>query len=257
MQPDDTVRVDVLIAARAPAPWLQETLTSLVDQTFTGWRLVLVMDGYDARIAAECAAIGHGYLPLEVPPGSGMVAALNHGLAQCRSEYIARIDADDVAMPERFATQVQFMDEHPEYVAVSTGYLLVDSHGTVLGRRVPRERDPIRMLRWFNPLAHPSMMIRREALVQSGGYDARARHLEDYQLWLRLASEGRFGIISEPLLMYRQHENQVTKRHGYSRDAREALLEARRALARSENKSELAARMRHAAWTAVNRVQGR
>jgi glycosyltransferase involved in cell wall biosynthesis len=250
-------RVDVLIAVRAPAPWLNQTLDSLNKQSFEGWALILVMDGFAEEIRRVCEQTQPGCSPLVVPDGSGMVAALNSGLAACQSEYIARIDADDVALPGRLAAQVAYLDSHPDCIAVGTGYQTIDEEGNVLAEQPMTMRDPVRALRWYNPLAHPSMMIRRSALVAAGGYNPAARHLEDYDLWLRLAATGTLGVIREPLLQYRQHGGQVTKRFGYTPEARSTLRASRIALAQAEGTSPVAARFRQHVWSTVNRVKGR
>ena len=253
-----TWRVDVLMAVRAPAPWLEETLRSLAAQTFLEWNLVLVMDGYSPEIVELCSAVNPAWpVPLSVPPGSGTVTALNAGLERSSGELIARIDADDVCLPTRLEAEVEFLDTHPHCVAVATGHLVIDELSVVTSEHPLRIRDPKVQLRWFNPLVQSSMVLRRRALLEAGGYRTAARHLEDYELWLRLASVGRIGTIETPLVKYRRHSAQVTQNYSYSGEARKTLRDSRLQLAERSGESQTAARFRQWIWSMVNRVQGR
>lgn len=249
--------LDVLIAVRAPAPWLRETLISLRDQTYKSWRLILVMDGSSEDVARDCREVLPQFTPYSAPAGSGTVTALNIGLGHSTAPLVARIDADDVALPGRFAAQTEYLDANPDAVAVATGCEIIDDKGNLMAVKPLRISDVTRHLRWYNPLVQSSMVIRRAALDAAGGYRTDARHLEDYDLWLRLAGQGRIGVIAQPLVQYRRHPNQVTQVHGYSAQARAALAASRRELAQAEGRSQLASRFRQEFWSLVNRVQGR
>lgn len=250
-------RVDVLIAVKSPAPWLEQTLRSIVQQTLPDWNLVLVMDGQSPEVEQLCRLYVPHCVPISVDPGSGTVRALMAGLERSNGSLIARIDADDVALPDRFRTQVGFLDRHPECVAVATGFQRIDEAGTILSTHPLALGDPIRRLRWYNPLVQSSMMLRRSAVEAAGGYDPAARHLEDYDLWLRLAGVGAIGVIPEPLVQYRIHADQVTRRFGYTHEARRTLRASRVRLAEMEGRSLTAAKIRQQAWDAVNRIKGR
>jgi glycosyltransferase involved in cell wall biosynthesis len=256
---DNVPIVDVLLPVRAPAPWLDQALDSVVGQQMSGWRLLLVMDGYSADIQNVIDELPLTDKRVEVlPEGSGLVAALNHGLSVSDAQFIARLDADDVSRPERLSRQVAYMREHANCVALGTGVELINEHGDVLGIRGPSKPGTVvDKLRWRCPIAHPTAIIRREAIVEVGGYRAVARHAEDFDLWLRLAANGEIHAIPESLLSYRLHGNQVTSGLKFPRETRRAVLESRLALADARGESRLAARTRHATWQAVNRIKGR
>lgn len=145
---------------------------------------------------------------------------LNRGLTLSRGEYIARMDCDDVSLPERFARQIRFLDAHPDIGVLGSGGELIDGEGrTRAVFRYPMQHEAIRFcLHFFNPLAHPSVMMRREVVLSSGGY--RSARLsrggdsfpEDYDLWWRLGDVTRLANLPDRLLLLRKHTGTVTAR---------------------------------------------
>ena len=125
---DNVPIVDVLLPVRAPAPWLDQALDSIVGQQMSGWRILLVMDGYSAdvqNVIDELPPLTAKRVEV-LPEGSGLVAALNHGLSVSHAQFIARLDADDVCRPERLSRQVAYMSEQANCVALGTGRALED-----------------------------------------------------------------------------------------------------------------------------------
>jgi hypothetical protein len=146
---------------------------------------------------------------------SGLVEALNFGLNQARGAFLARLDADDLAVPDRLEKQVRFLAAHPAVAVVGSALELIDSKGSPIGRVDP-PTDPSAVslgLLDANVLAHPAVLIRRECLEEVGGYRAPFRHAEDYDLWLRIADRHALANIAEPLTMYRIHADQVSAKH--------------------------------------------
>lgn len=243
-------RVSVLIPVRSPAPWLDDTLAGLLSQTISDWELVVVVHGDDAGLEAQVhSRVATGRV-LAAPVEWTLPQVLNHGLAACTGEVVARLDADDIPEPARLARQVEYLRDHPDVVLVCTPVALVDESGAALGREVgpTDEAQLIRGMRWKCVIQHPSVMFRRQAVLELGGYDPRARHVEDYELWLRLAGRGRLGLLAEPLTRYRVHPAQVTRTTVIGRPARELVGSARRAWARQRGESVLMARVRQAVW---------
>lgn len=251
------VTVDVLLPVRGPAPWLSETLESLVNQTWQGWRLVAVQDGACPDVEHSLGTLGSRVEVIFVEGSPGLVALLNQGLRSCRAPYVARIDADDVAWPKRFQLQASYLNEHPECVAVGTSARLIDENGALIGSRRGQTGSVLPRLRWRNAIMHPSAMMRREALDRVGGYRPEARHIEDYDLWLRLATIGDIANLEDLLLDYRIHKGQVTKTTFLDATARRAIRESRLELAAAEKRSLVAALLRHTVWTAVKASKGR
>ena len=252
--------MDVLVPVRAPSPWLGEALQSVVEQDYP-CGLIVVMDGFSDEVRTACARLDDQLTVTltEVPAQSGIVAALNHGLQLSDADYIARLDADDRCRPERLARQVDYMTSHPTCAVLGTGLIVIDGEGAALSDPTHGSpRSVIPTLRWRTPLAHPSVMLRRQAVVDVGGYCARALHVEDFDLWLRLAASGvDIDVLPEALLDYRRHPGQVTARSHFSSEASRQILRSRLEAARGRGESALAARCRHLAWLAHHRLKGR
>lgn len=124
----------------------------------------------------------------------------------------ARLDSDDLALPGRLAAQRAYLEENPDVVLVGTMADRIDSRGTVLGPFATRPGDRIRArLLDSNPLIHSSVMFRRSAYESAGGYDPKLRHMEDYDLWLRMARFGEATVLPDVLVAYRIHDRQITK----------------------------------------------
>ncbi|TAK11745.1 MAG: glycosyltransferase [Anaerolineae bacterium] len=218
--------ISVLLPCYNGAATLHETLASLAAQTFADYEILAVDDGSTDATPALLAAAAEREPRLRVLtfPHGGIVAALNAGLAECRGRFIARMDADDTSPPERLAVQRAWFDAHPDT--------------DILGCRVqalgPQDEGFALYLDWLNslmtdedirrelwvesPLAHPGVMLRREAYAALGGYLDHGWP-EDYDLWLRAAAAGlRFAKTPETLLAWRDHPARLTRRDDrYSR----------------------------------------
>jgi len=211
-------RVSILLPARNAECTLQASLASISRQTETSWECVIVDDGSTdgtRRIAAQAAARDRRFRV--VSGGAGLIAALNEGLRHCRASFVARMDADDLMHRERLTAQVQALDEDPTLAGVGC-------HVRLFPRAAlsPRLRE---YERWLNslrsaddvrrdafvecPIAHPSLLLRREVL--ESGYMDRGWP-EDYDLILRLLGTGsRLGVVPRRLLSWRDSPHRASR----------------------------------------------
>lgn len=217
------------------APWekpeiVAEALASLEAQTWPASQLVVSCDGEPP--AALHAVLQAARLPLEIvvgPGGEGVGPVLARGLLHCREELVLRADADDWSLPERAAAQVSWMLKHPEVVVMGTPINeFQDSvHEALMQRWVPIEPLAIaRMARFRNPLNHPSVILRRQAVLAAGNYRA-VSGFEDYELWLRvLAIHGPQALANtpQPLVMARIGPAHLSRRHGWRYVRSEAIF---------------------------------
>jgi len=213
--------VSVLLPCYNAAMTLGEALDSLMVQTMSDLEFILVDDGSTddtLQILQQRAAEDNRFRILSIPH-SGIVGALNAGLETCRAPYIARMDSDDRAHPERFARQVEFLERHPGTGVVSC---------RVEAFPVSQVREGFQIyIEWLNgllsdedirremfiesPLPHPSVMLRRELFLDSGGYQDHGWP-EDYDLWLRLYLKGTgFAKLPEVLLAWREDMGRLTR----------------------------------------------
>lgn len=208
-----------------------EAVESVLQQTLPDWELVIVEDPSPLSVAASVAQLQDGRLRLvRNAERTSLVAQLNRGLAEARGQLVARFDADDLCEPQRLDLQSQYLAEHPKIDVLGSQISIIDREGRLFAnRRYPCAHEEIvAALRRYNPLAHPSVMCRRSVLADAGGYrQITYRGAEDYELWCRLAHQGkRFANHSRPLLRYRVQPGQSKARH--TREQLLATLEVKR-----------------------------
>lgn len=189
---------------------LHAALESIVNQTYPHWELVVVDDSTfepTLRVLADFANRFQERIRLRHNEKRlGFVQSLNLGLADAKGDYVARMDGDDISLPVRFATQVAYLDENLSVGIVGSDILIIDGVGTAQSSRVyPHTGIQVRSRAFFrNPIAHPTVMIRREVLRRIGFYDQGFRRAEDYELWLRAIRAGiEINNINTVLLHYR------------------------------------------------------
>jgi glycosyltransferase involved in cell wall biosynthesis len=198
-------RVSVVLAVRDGAPWVGEAVRSVLGQTLTDLELVVIDDGSTDDTPQTLASFLDSRLRVVRRPPRGLTPSLSEGVSLARAPLIARLDADDSAMPERLARQVAFLDAHPEIGLLGTGATEVDARGQEVRRVVPPAADPDirRALIRRNVFVHSSIVMRRQALASAGSYDATFPVAQDYDLWLRLARVTRLANLPEPLVRLR------------------------------------------------------
>ena len=174
----------------------------------------------------------------------GYSRCLNQALELACGTFLARMDADDESLPDRFEAQLDFLDKHPEVVAVSGQWIRIDPSGHTLSDKMylPSEHNAIvaELLKGFGVMPHPGVMMRTDAVRDVGGYRVDFEPAEDLDLWLRLADRGRLANLNRHILRYRLHPKATSsaRRGGAAGSpARRAVVEARqrRGEAVSEN----------------------
>ena len=206
----------VIMAVRDGQQWLSAAIDSILTQTFSDLELLIIDDGSTdetPNILADYRARDRRVLTFQ-QAREGLVCALNRGLAHARGPLIARLDADDVALPQRLQRQIRYLDEHPEIALLGAWAQVIDELGRPKRRRLQPPADPkslARTLATTNPFIHSSVMFRAAVARDLGGYRSVFEAAEDYDLWLRLAEVGGIAILPEVLIQYRQHGSNVTK----------------------------------------------
>ncbi|RZS91288.1 glycosyl transferase family 2 [Motilibacter rhizosphaerae] len=207
-------RVSVLLPARNAAQWLGAAVGSILAQTLDDLELVVVDDGStDATPEVLSAVADRRLRVVRRDGGEGVAAALDAGLEHVRAPLVARMDADDLALPGRLARQVPVLERDEGLVALGAQYDEVDAAGTPTGVRSTLPcGSPLVHWRLLleNPLAHPTVVVRRAALEAVGGYRLDRPGAEDHDLWLRLSPLGRLDNLPDSLLRYRRHPGSVT-----------------------------------------------
>jgi glycosyltransferase involved in cell wall biosynthesis len=198
--------------------YVAQAVESILAQTFADFEFLIVDDGSTdtSRTILETYAARDARIQLVSRPNTGLLVALNEMLSRARGEYVARMDADDVALPQRFEQQVRYLDEHPECVLVGSRVIIIDPDGdplTVMGSALTHEEiDHGFMTAQGQLVYHPSVVFRRQVVLELGGYRPEFDLVEDADLFLRLAEIGRIVNLVEPLLKYREHVDKIGQR---------------------------------------------
>jgi glycosyltransferase involved in cell wall biosynthesis len=199
-------RISILMATNKCDDYFRVALDSCLEQTFSNFELVLVANGMSdnefERLKILCS---DPRISMHRTDIKRLTFSLNLGLHHCRSKLIARMDADDIAHPDRLAKQVEFMDRNPDISVCGSFCDLIDKDQKKVGdREYPTaDKDIRRAMLWTNPICHPSVIYRRDVIVERGGYFSF--YAEDYALWAFLSDDKtiKFANIPERLLGYR------------------------------------------------------
>ncbi len=212
-----TARVTWLLPVKEGMPYLPETLASIERQTFRDWEVLAwdngSTDGSIEVLRESIPALLSGRVVTGRPlPLGACLAAM---VEESRSELLARIDADDVNEPQRLAEQVALLEACPDVIAVGSWMQGVDGNGTpTVGYDfAPADARAVRWLLFFaNHLCHPTMCLRRAAVLQAGNYRDMTPG-QDYDLWLRMIQRGPIADIPKRLVRYRQRADSVGGQH--------------------------------------------
>lgn len=225
-------RISVLMPVRDGARYLARAVESVLGQSHGDFEFLAVDDSSTDATAGMLArfAEADGRMRVLRPDHAvGTTAALNLAVAEARGEYLARMDADDVARPQRFARQVAALDADPGLGALGSFVEYIDADDRpirVFEAPVTHEAiDRAHLDQGVPRLWHPAAMLRAEVVRRVGGYDESYRYGQDYDLWLRIAEVARLANLPEVLLDYRVHLDSVsaTKRDVQNELARRAL----------------------------------
>ncbi|MBA3030689.1 MAG: glycosyltransferase family 2 protein [Desulfobacteraceae bacterium] len=210
-------KVTVIVANYNTAQFLESCLDSLCSQTYKDFEVLVIDDGStDNSVDIINRYIQHDrrFRLIKLSRNHGVTYARHVALPQCKGEYIAILDSDDIALPRRLEKQVLFLDANPEVVLLGSYYEIINTKGDIRsGRRsVPITDVEIRWRVTFgNCLIHSSIMYRKEAAINCGGYDRAVLVAEDADFYSRIIRIGKAAAIPEVLIQWRSHEKSMTK----------------------------------------------
>lgn len=206
-------RVSVVMPAYNAEKYIRDSIESILSQTFTDFEFIILDDGSTDATASIIQSYKDGricFYPNE--RNMGVAATLNRGLELAHGEYIARMDSDDISLPERFERQVAYLDMHQDIAVLGSDLETFCDTGSLGIRVLSHSPDKLKEdLFFFCGMAHPSIMMRRDIILALGGYDLDYDGLEDYELWCRVTERYKISTLPEVLFRYRMHSGQVTK----------------------------------------------
>lgn len=221
-------KVAVLMCASNSELFIRESIENILNQTYSDFEFIIVENGSVDNTWDIIKSYKDPRIKAFQTPLKQLAFNLNYGLILTKAEYVARMDADDIAMSQRIASQVAYLDTNPDVAVLGTVTEFFNSEKTLKIVDLPlTDRDIRRKVPFSFSICHPSVMFRRSVIMEVGGY--AGKYNEDFDLWLRLFRDKniKFANLSEPLLKYRIHPNQmIGSRESYATSAGMLLREA-------------------------------
>lgn len=197
--------VSVIMPVYNAENWLIQSVNSILAQTLTDWELIIVNDGSTDSSAAILSKFTDPRIRVLHQPNAGVSAALNKALEHCTAPYIARLDADDVSLPERLQKEVDFLSRNPDCGLVGAAAEKIDQHGNLLGFH----RHPLSNMRlqygllWDSYFVSSTVMFKRECLDKAGRFYTGTDLFDDYSMWSSIAAYYEVANLPDVLLKYR------------------------------------------------------
>jgi len=202
-------KISVIMSVFNGEKYLREAIDSILSQTFTDFEFIIVNDGS----TDNSLSIIKGYSDRRIrlidnEQNIGLTKSLNKVIKQARGEYIARQDADDISLPNRFEEQVRHFDQHPEVALLGTSAYRIDEQGRITGRVKVKEKPGEDLLK-RNQFNHGSTMFKRQVVIRLAGYNELFKYCQDYELWLRIAKYYEVRNLPQILYKLRFHQENI------------------------------------------------
>jgi len=212
------LKVSVIMSVYNGEDYLQESIESILNQTFSDFEYLIIDDcstDNTWEMLSQYAEKDPRIILVKNSENLGLTKSLNKGLTLAKGEYIARQDADDISLPQRFEKEVKVLDEQPDCVLVSCNIQLIQGRNQkvieVMNRSCPPELVDWYLLFYNHVAGHSQVMYRRSNVITLGGYSEQWLYSEDYELWCRFAkSKKKIVILPEILLTYRRHGQNIS-----------------------------------------------
>lgn len=223
--------ISVVMSVFNGQAFLAEAIESILNQTFRDFEFVIIDDGSTDKTAEILSAYASRDARMRIihQENKGRTHSLNIAIELAKGTYIARMDADDIALPRRFEEQIDFLERRPEVGLLGGAVQLINDKGEVLDTvQPPLEDTQIKsIMLHVNPMWHPTIVMRKEVVLAVGGYRTAFDESEDYDLFLRMGERIQIANLGEFVLKYRIHANQASVRN--RRHQVECVLAARAA----------------------------
>ena len=208
--------VSVILPAFNASKYIAESIDSVLAQSFRDFELLVIDNGsVDSTVEIVGRFRDKRLRLLRHKSNRGLSNSLNHGILMAKGVWLARVDADDVCLAERFEKQLAFLEKNKEVVAIGTAMIQIDDRGRRLSTVIFAEdhQEIVGGLvfgKKAGQLAHSSVMVSRRVVEEVGGYPTYFSTTEDLPLWLRLTFKGRLANLPDPLILYRVHQSSMS-----------------------------------------------
>lgn len=228
----DDVPISVLMCVFNDSGYLENAITSVLNQTWKNFEFIIIDDGSydDTPDTLSKFSKNEDRIKVFRKKNTGLTASLNYGINLCSSPLIARIDADDLWCSNKLEKQMNLINKFKYISLLGTSAYLIDEKDKVYAKKTyPSFHNKLRkgLLKKKGHFPHSSVIFRKEVVQSLGGYDENFKRAQDYELWLRVSSKHKISCINEPLVKIRKHQAQISsgtseKKQFY--DSRKALI---------------------------------
>jgi len=197
--------VSIVIPVHNGEKYIKESIDSCLGQTYKNIEIIVVDDKSEDNTLNILKDYGDRITTVPVEKQNGLGNVINIGIRKSKGKYIARMDADDIMYPTRIEKQVEYLESHPDCVAVGGQIDIIDENGNITGHReyAVEDKDIKKNLFLFQPFAHPAVTLRRSTLEEIGLYPENIWKVEDVKLFLILSTKGEFHNLEDTVLKYR------------------------------------------------------
>jgi glycosyltransferase involved in cell wall biosynthesis len=202
----DQPQITVLMPAYNAGKYIREAVWSVLHQTYHDFELLIINDGSTDNTLELALSFTDPRVIVVNKDHEGIASALNTGLKLANAPFVARFDADDICVCNRFETQLNFLQDHPDYVLVGSDaeYMLENGEFLFDFKCIAHSNEEVQNnLYVYCPFIHSAVMYRRDEVMKAGGYNIHAHNFEDYLLWTNLAKMGKMQNLREPLIKVR------------------------------------------------------
>lgn len=202
--------VSVVIPIFDGMPYIEQALTSIFNQTYKNYEIILVDDGSFDDSKKVCENYNKKYKNvkyIDFPKNKGLDRALNAGIKVAKGKYIARLNQDDLMYPDRLVKQVDFLENNPDHVIVGGKIAIFENEGEIFSYiDYPLTDEELRK-RWLlvSPFGDPTVMYTKEAVLKTSGYNQDFWPADDLHMWYRISQHGKMANLPDTLTMFRQH----------------------------------------------------
>ena len=203
--------LSVVIPVYNGEKYLNKAIDSILNQTFREFEFIIINDGSTDNSQRIIESYTDNRIIVINKPNTGLIDTLNMGISASTGEWIARMDADDISYPTRFAEQLKFIQD--DIAVIGSQACLIDEFDKIYGEtRFDCENDKIRkkLRQYKSNIIHPSVIINKSMINRVGGYDPKMEVAEDYDLWLRLSGVGKIINVNKKLIGLRKHTGNIS-----------------------------------------------
>ena len=212
---NEPIYISVVLSTYNEEKYIAKSIQSILDQTYPYFEFIIVNDGSTDSTLQIVKSFTDPRIVVIDKPNSGLPDSLNRGITAAKYDWIARMDGDDIATHDRFERQVSYIKE--DSAVIGGQFISINEMGDPISGKVSNKplscaKCRSALLFGMSPLAHPTVLVKKELLIKYGGYDVNFRAAQDVELWSRLVPFVKIINIPEPILFYRQHTNNITNK---------------------------------------------